>query len=84
LLWRLSIRLPPRNRTRISKLAAAEFAKQMLHMPGVVRSSPPFAADTFQMAKTDDNLHFEYIHLFYGAGFTLLSYVALRARHPMP
>jgi hypothetical protein len=49
--------LPPRNRTRISKLAAAEFAQQMLHMPGVVHSSPPFPADTFQMAKTDDDFH---------------------------
>jgi len=27
----------------------------MLHMPGVVHSSPPFPADTFQMAKTDDD-----------------------------
>jgi hypothetical protein len=29
----------------------------MLHMPGVVHSSPPFPADTFQMAKTDDDFH---------------------------
>jgi hypothetical protein len=65
LLGRFSIGLPPRSRTRISKLAAAEFAKQMVHMPGVVHSSPPFPADTFQMAKTDDDFHLEYLHLFY-------------------
>jgi hypothetical protein len=41
----------------MSKLAAADFAEQMLHMPGVVHSSPPFPADTFQMAKTDDDFH---------------------------
>jgi hypothetical protein len=70
MLGRLSIRLPPRNRTRISKLAAAEFAKQMLHMPGVVHSSRPFPTDTFQMAKADDDFHFEYLHLFYRADFT--------------
>jgi hypothetical protein len=75
---RSRIRLPPRYRTRISKLAVAEFAKQMLHMPGVVHSSPPFPADTFQMAKTDDDFHFEHLHLFYRVGFTLLSCVALR------
>ena len=33
----------------------------MLHMPGVVHSSPPFPADTFQMAKTDDYFHCEYL-----------------------
>ena len=75
---RLSIRLPRRNRTRISKLATAKFSKQMLHMPGVVHSSPPFPADTFQMAKTDDDFHFEYLHLFYRADFTLVSCAALR------
>jgi hypothetical protein len=29
----------------------------MLHMPVAVHSSPPFPADTFQMAKTDDDFH---------------------------
>jgi hypothetical protein len=77
LLGRFSIGLPPRSRTRISKLAAAEFAKQMVHMPGVVHSSPPFLADTFQMAKTDDDFHLEYLHLFYRADF-LLSCAAMR------
>jgi hypothetical protein len=48
----------------MSELAAAEFTKQMLHMPGVVYSSPPFPADTFKMAKTDDYFHFAYFHLF--------------------
>jgi hypothetical protein len=33
-------------------------------MPGVVDSSPPFPADTFKMAKTDDYFHFAYLHLF--------------------
>ena len=56
----------------------AEFAKQMLRMPGVVHSSPPFPADTFQMAQTDDDFHFKYLHLFYRAEFTLLSCAALR------
>ena len=69
----LSIRLTRRNRTRISQLATAEFAKQMLHMPGVVHSPPPFPADTFQMAKTDDDFHFAYLHLFYPADFTRLA-----------
>jgi hypothetical protein len=45
--------------TEDGQLAAAEFAKQMLHMPGVVYSSPPFPADTYQMAKTDDDFHCE-------------------------
>ena len=49
------------GKSRISKLAVAEFAKQMLHMPGVIHSSPPFPADTFQMAKTDDYFHCEYL-----------------------
>jgi hypothetical protein len=40
----------------------AEFAKQMLHMPGVVRSSPPLAADAFQMAKADDDFHIKCLH----------------------
>jgi hypothetical protein len=53
-------------------------------MPGVVHSYPPFSADTFQMAKTDNNLHLKYISLFYRADFTLLSYAALLARHPVP
>jgi hypothetical protein len=30
------------------------------------------------MAKTDDDFHFEHLHLFYRVGFTLLSCVALR------
>jgi hypothetical protein len=60
---------PMMRGTLISKLAAAEFAKQMLHMPGVVHSSPPFPADTFQMAKTDDDLRFKYLHLFYLGDF---------------
>jgi len=47
-------------------------------MPGVVHSSPPFPADTFQMAKTDDDFHFAYLHLFYRVDFTLLSCAALR------
>jgi hypothetical protein len=38
-------------------MAAAKFAKQMLHMPGVGPSSPPLVADTFQMAQTNDNFH---------------------------
>jgi hypothetical protein len=71
-------RLRRRNRTTISKLAMAELAKQMPHMPGVVHSSPPFPTDTFQMAKTDDDFHFEYLHSFYLAGFTLLGCAALR------
>jgi hypothetical protein len=47
------------GKPRIGELAAAEFTKQMLHMPGIVYSSPPFAADTFKMEETDDylNLH---------------------------
>jgi hypothetical protein len=40
-------------------------------MPGVIDSSPPFPADAFQMAKTDDKFHFAYLHSFYRAGFTL-------------
>jgi hypothetical protein len=49
----------------MSELAAPEFAKQMLHMPGVVFSFPPFPVDTFKMANTDDDFHFAYLHLFY-------------------
>ena len=31
----------------------------MLHMPGVVQSSPPLAADAFHMAKADDDFQFK-------------------------
>jgi hypothetical protein len=34
-------------------MVAAKFAKQMLHMPGVGASPPPFVADTFQIAQTN-------------------------------
>jgi hypothetical protein len=54
-----------RGKSRISELAAPEFAKQMLHMPGVVYSAPPFPVDTFKMANTNDDFHFEYLYLFY-------------------
>jgi hypothetical protein len=47
-----------RDPAPISKVAAAEFAKQMLHMPGVIRSFPPHVADAFQMAKANDDFHF--------------------------
>jgi hypothetical protein len=50
----------------------------MLHMPGVVHSSPPFPADTFQMAKTDDDFHCAYLRLFSRGDFPLLSRAALR------
>jgi len=39
-------------------VAAAEFAKQMLHMPGVIGSFPQLVADAFQMAKANDDFHF--------------------------
>jgi hypothetical protein len=42
-----------------SKRATAEFAKQMLHMPGVVHSPLRLAADASQMAKADDDIHFK-------------------------
>jgi hypothetical protein len=48
---------PPCSCTKIGKLPTAEFAKQMLQMPGVVSSLPPLEADAFHMAKTDDNFH---------------------------
>jgi hypothetical protein len=54
----LPIRSSPCSGTKIDKFAAAEFAKQMLHMPGVVHSSPPLPVDAFQVAKTDDDFHF--------------------------
>jgi hypothetical protein len=41
------------------KPATAESAKQMLHMPGVVHAPPRLAADASQMAKADDDSHFE-------------------------
>jgi hypothetical protein len=34
-------------------------------MPGVVHSSPPFAADAFQMEKADDDFCFNRIHWTY-------------------
>jgi hypothetical protein len=46
----------------IDKLAAAEFTKKMLHMPGIVHSYRPLAIDAFQMAKTDDNFHCTCLH----------------------
>jgi len=42
---------------QIGKRTPAEFAKQMVQMPGGVSALPPLAADTFEMAKTDDNFH---------------------------
>src|SRR6266446_919743 len=44
------------------KTAIAEFAKQMLHMPGVVYSRPRLAADASQMAKADDDSHFASVY----------------------
>jgi hypothetical protein len=43
----------------VSKSATAEFAKQMLHMPGVIHTPPRLAADASQMAKADDDVHFK-------------------------
>ena len=45
------------NEGRQCILATAEFAKQMLHMPGVVHSSPPLAADALQMAEAAHDFH---------------------------
>jgi hypothetical protein len=45
------------SRRNSGKLAAAEFAKQMLHMPGVVHPPSPFSKDAFQMAKANDDFH---------------------------
>src|SRR5208282_6403932 len=52
-----SVSSPPCSCTKIGKRSTAEFAKQMLQMPGVVPSLPPLEADAFHMAKTDDNFH---------------------------
>jgi hypothetical protein len=38
-------------------------------MPGVVSSLPPLAADTFEMAKTDDNFHIECLTGFVRGGY---------------
>jgi Predicted metal-binding integral membrane protein (DUF2182) len=51
--------LPLRNGTKIGQWTTAKFAKQMLHMPRVVHSSTPFAADAFQMAKANDEFQFK-------------------------
>jgi hypothetical protein len=42
-------------------------------MPGVVSSLPPLAADTFEMAKTDDNFHIECLTGFVVAATALIS-----------
>jgi hypothetical protein len=51
--------LPLGNGTKFGQCATAKFAKQMLHMPCVVHSSTPFAADAFQMAKANDEFQFK-------------------------
>jgi hypothetical protein len=45
------------------KLTTAELAKQMLYVPGVVHSSPPFAADAFQMAKADNDFQQNFLSI---------------------
>ena len=54
--------------TVFGKRTPAEFAKQMLQMPGVVSSLLPLAADTFEMAKTDDNFHIRCLTGFVAKG----------------
>ena len=36
----------------------------MLHMPRIIHSSPPLVADTFQMAKANNDFHFEWLKKF--------------------
>ena len=48
------------SRTKIGKLATAEFAKQVLYMPGIVGPLPPLAVDAYQMAEAYNELHFNF------------------------
>jgi hypothetical protein len=57
------------GKPRIDKLAAAEFTKQMLNMPGIIYSSHTFLANTFKMKETDD-----YFHLHISIYFVLTSF----------
>ena len=43
------------------KSAAAEFAEQVLQMPGVVHPPTRLAPDAFQMPKADDDFHLRFL-----------------------
>jgi hypothetical protein len=77
-----SVSSPPCSCTKIGKRATAEFAKQMLQMPGVVSSLPPLAADASHMAKTDDNFHLKCPIEFARGDYPRLTLAARRPPNP--
>jgi hypothetical protein len=77
-----SVSSPPCSCTKIGKRPTAEFAKQMLQMPGVVSSLPPLEADAFHMAKTDDDFHLKCPTEFARGDYPALTLAARRPPNP--
>jgi hypothetical protein len=66
--------------TKIGKCTTAEFAKQVMHMPGIVRPFTPFAPDTFQMSKANDDFQFKCFHWIVAVRFSSLGRYFSRLR----